>query len=712
MAYKINIAVAGQPGGTPGDYVILPYTVIDGAAPLVTLTLVDSTGVESYFWEFISRPVDSTAVIQNATTSTATFTPDQNLPGTYLIRCKINGDQSIARNGVAFKTEVMDVRIPSAQETTQFDSVIGWDGAMQDFIRKVDAQILTAGEIYWDRFDGSGSGGVGYYLTPDLSERVSIPAGTKEAPSMVFDNDIDTGFWSPSSGIVSMSIGGDPAVRFRRSDIEDAVYIETYDVDSSTDEFHISHVSSIPSVKAKLYLESESVSTGGAQASITSTGTSVGTSSVQISAINGSATLLSIASANSVGGAASLDLVSESVDVSDMHIKSHSLGSGWATLRISSESDLYGASLILGCKGALGASDDEGIIQIGEYDTGKIAFLSSDIYASGSWTDDYLYLIKDFSELDTFYSKYGDSSIIAAINSSGISGLVEDELIFGDAVGSVDSSSDLTWDGNLHVGTDVYATDYFGDSLVKATTGDEDLYLACSNGPDYAEIDLTVTTSSEFSGISIAAYSSHGETGSASLALSASVSGAVGNPSIVMQSGSGIEEKITVSAAALEFTSVYDVIMDVGDDLTVTVDSDYSLTANSVAISSATNVSFLNSEVRGFASISYNKNLISSSSGVVPAIDFGETSRVHITVSENITSFGVWTAANSSGMEDNLIVLRFVGSYSVSGFPATVKFEGSSSISGNSGDVYVIKISMVAESFLRFYCEVRGPYTY
>jgi len=422
MAAKIHIEVSGHPQGNPGDPVVHPYSVIESSAPTVYLSLTDDTGVTQYFWSFLSKPVGSIATMQNATTSNASFTPDVALAGSYLIKCSINNGATVVTNGLGFTTQVLEVRIPSAHETGEFNSLIGWDETMQDFMRKVDAQILAAGDSYWDRFDGSGSGGVGYYLMPKLSERISIPAGTKAAPSIVFSGDIDTGFWSPSAGTISTAIGNTPGIQIRRNGAE--LYLETYDVDDSNYKLTVLHHKEGSESPALFTVRASGTdSNDGSTLRLESVGgPTSGMATLEINAVDGSECIVDINAISNSDTITNLDLTSSTGGTPNLNILCESTGPGWATMRLACESSGYGASLVLGCKGAPGASDDEGRIQIGEYDTGKIAFLSSDIYASASWTGDYVYLIEDSAELEAYFAAYGEVSIIEAIVAAGSSG--------------------------------------------------------------------------------------------------------------------------------------------------------------------------------------------------------------------------------------------------------------------------------------------------
>jgi hypothetical protein len=48
-------------------------------------------------------------------------------------------------NGVAWKTQYLDVRIPAVGETTQFDGTNGWDPAIRDMIIKVEERLAAEG---------------------------------------------------------------------------------------------------------------------------------------------------------------------------------------------------------------------------------------------------------------------------------------------------------------------------------------------------------------------------------------------------------------------------------------------------------------------------------------------------------------------------------------------------------------------------------------
>lgn len=448
MAAKINIEVTGYPLGSPGESEVHPYTVIASASPLVNLSLTDTVGVTQYFWSFVSRPVGSTATIINATTAVASFNPDVGLAGSYILQCSINNGATVIRNGLAFTTEVLEVRIPSFQETKEFDAYGGWDPAMQDFMRKVDAIISSGGASYWTQYDGSLVGGVGNYVMPTLDERVSIIQGTQTAPSLAFDEDLGTGIWSPGSGEIATTLDGEPALTMYS--MWGALYVETYNVAAFSSEFYLNHYKESTGSAAYFYIQGIGTDdNGGSYVYVYSNaGYTAGVASMDVSAYNGTETYVTIGAYNGAGGPSYAYMIAYAEDTAIIEIISRCLATEWATLRIFSESLWGGASLVLGCAGRTGASVDEGRIQIGEQSTGKITFWNKDIYASPSWTGDYVYLIDTYTEMDEYFGAFGEVSLINAIvqastMGTGISSLVEGQILYGSPSGSIEQSAHL-----------------------------------------------------------------------------------------------------------------------------------------------------------------------------------------------------------------------------------------------------------------------------
>jgi len=136
---SLVVNVAGESEGVPGQSRTFPYSKISGAGALVTVSLSDNTGITSYFWEIVDKPPGSTAVLSDATASAPTFTATHAEPGTYLIRCTVNGGQSFGTIGVAFTTDTLALRKIAAGETTEFDAQKGWSVAINDIIEAAES---------------------------------------------------------------------------------------------------------------------------------------------------------------------------------------------------------------------------------------------------------------------------------------------------------------------------------------------------------------------------------------------------------------------------------------------------------------------------------------------------------------------------------------------------------------------------------------------
>jgi hypothetical protein len=134
----IIITVNGEIPSEPGIAQIFNFTKISSGDVMVTLRLNNTVGVTAYFWELVSIPLGSTAVIDNPALSEPTFYATQSIPGTYLIRCTINGGQSLGTNAVAFRTENTFLRKFAFFETLEF-GVSGWTVALNEIIDAMDA---------------------------------------------------------------------------------------------------------------------------------------------------------------------------------------------------------------------------------------------------------------------------------------------------------------------------------------------------------------------------------------------------------------------------------------------------------------------------------------------------------------------------------------------------------------------------------------------
>jgi len=138
---EIVIDVAGEPAGSPGVAREFTFDKIDGSPPLVTLSIDDNSGITQWFWEILSQPEGASAILGTPTASICTFTPTAYKPGTYLIRCTFNAGASYARNGVAWSTRNLAIRIPAVGEEDEFDTDRGWDPALSKLILLMDAGL-------------------------------------------------------------------------------------------------------------------------------------------------------------------------------------------------------------------------------------------------------------------------------------------------------------------------------------------------------------------------------------------------------------------------------------------------------------------------------------------------------------------------------------------------------------------------------------------
>ena len=120
----------GAPAGQSND------ELVTGQVVELRNSDIGNSGVGSWRWTLVARPLDSTAVLLNAQSAVAQFTPDQ--PGTYRIRLDVNGGgdvQTQQRLGVVRATlgggtlASLAVRIPAAGEAAEANwpgNVGGW----------------------------------------------------------------------------------------------------------------------------------------------------------------------------------------------------------------------------------------------------------------------------------------------------------------------------------------------------------------------------------------------------------------------------------------------------------------------------------------------------------------------------------------------------------------------------------------------------------
>ena len=131
---KILINQLGNISGTPDesrDDILLTNPVL--------LISEENDGVNEYKWEMISKPENSSAILENDETSVATFIPDEK--GSYLIQLTINGTIS-SRKIASVKTDILALRLPAEEENGEFDG--GYDSNIINIIKELEANIEKA----------------------------------------------------------------------------------------------------------------------------------------------------------------------------------------------------------------------------------------------------------------------------------------------------------------------------------------------------------------------------------------------------------------------------------------------------------------------------------------------------------------------------------------------------------------------------------------
>jgi len=177
MALSISIVVdiTAEAAGSPGVARTFAYTKLSGA-PTVTLSLSDLTGVTSFNWTFVSKPVGSSAALSSATVASPTFTPD--VEGTYLVQCTVNSGEAYAKNAIAFTTERLALRKPAAGETTEFSSDSGWREALNELFDVADTGIKVYSQV-------AASAAVVSDAATDFDKDYTIPANTLVEGSVI-----------------------------------------------------------------------------------------------------------------------------------------------------------------------------------------------------------------------------------------------------------------------------------------------------------------------------------------------------------------------------------------------------------------------------------------------------------------------------------------------------------------------------------------------
>jgi hypothetical protein len=187
---QIIIDVAGESAGIPGTSRTFSYTKIASSSPLVTLSVANISGITSYYWELVSIPDGSTAVLNDPTLATPVFYATQAAPGTYLIRVTINLGQSIGTNGLAFRTQSKALRKLAKSENLEFGTA-GWSTAINEIISAVESGGGGGGGGTLDTAYDFGGSGAGRSITVDAgSVELTVPDGADSPGLIINQNDV------------------------------------------------------------------------------------------------------------------------------------------------------------------------------------------------------------------------------------------------------------------------------------------------------------------------------------------------------------------------------------------------------------------------------------------------------------------------------------------------------------------------------------------
>lgn len=154
VSVNIVINVAGEPPGVPGQSRTFPFSKIETLSPLVTLSIENTGGVFSYLWEILKQPVGASAIFDDPTSATPSFSPTVAIDGTYIFKCTVNGGEAYQLKGLAFTSPLSALRKIAPGETTEFDDDRGYSLAYDDLINKLDGGGGGGGGIF---AEGSGA---------------------------------------------------------------------------------------------------------------------------------------------------------------------------------------------------------------------------------------------------------------------------------------------------------------------------------------------------------------------------------------------------------------------------------------------------------------------------------------------------------------------------------------------------------------------------
>ena len=125
--------------GAPSGYAGISRDDLS-TSKLTTLTNVNRSdlAITSYKWKFLSwaksDPTDSPPELSGADGYAATFTP--LVEGTYIMQLTVNSKIK-GTIGVAIKTSLLDIRLPSGSESNQFNG--GWEWALSEALTTLEA---------------------------------------------------------------------------------------------------------------------------------------------------------------------------------------------------------------------------------------------------------------------------------------------------------------------------------------------------------------------------------------------------------------------------------------------------------------------------------------------------------------------------------------------------------------------------------------------
>jgi hypothetical protein len=200
-------------------------------AGTVALSNFNNTGVLGWHWELLDRPIGSAAVIAAPFAPAPSFTAD--VPGSYRVRLRTYVDAArtildASDIQIAFilRAAPFAWRQPAAGETTEVDPVRGWATARE--VESIDTHGYMIGGLQtaFDRVPtielGGGvfavqQGGTTIFRFNGATAKPELPDGSAASPSLVFQNDPDTGVFHPVGGAIAIASDGNEVARFTTS---------------------------------------------------------------------------------------------------------------------------------------------------------------------------------------------------------------------------------------------------------------------------------------------------------------------------------------------------------------------------------------------------------------------------------------------------------------------------------------------------------------